>query len=66
MSNKRRLVRVAGLVLAGIMSASLSACAIYEGTDAVCPNGDPNADNWPYCGPASPGGYQPTQDPVYG
>lgn len=41
-------------------SLSLSGCiGLYEGADAVCPGGDPNADNWPYCGPAQPGGSQP-------
>lgn len=57
------------LVLAALLgAASLSGCmAIYEGTDAVCPHSDPNSDNWPYCGPANPGGSQPGNDlPNYG
>ena len=59
MSVKRSLVVLA--VLLG--AASLSGCiAIYEGTDAVCPHGDPHADNWPYCGGAPPGGSQPYDD----
>ena len=55
------------LVLAALLgAASLTGCAaIYDGTDAVCPNGDPNAGNWPYCGAAEPGGSQPGDDPVY-
>jgi hypothetical protein len=49
------------LVLAALLGAAcLSGCAIYEGTDAVCPHGDPNAENWPYCGSAPPGGAQPS------
>lgn len=49
------------LVLAALIgAASLSGCVIYEGRDAVCPHGDPNNDNWPYCGSAPPGGSQPT------
>tara|TARA_R110000868_G_scaffold374055_1_gene638428 strand:+ start:9013 stop:9186 length:174 start_codon:yes stop_codon:yes gene_type:complete len=41
-------------------SLSLSGCiGLYEGADSVCPNGDPSADNWPYCGAAQPGGSQP-------
>lgn len=56
MSIKRSL-----LVLAAFFgAAALSGCAIYEGTDAVCPHGDPNAPNWPYCGAAEPGGSQPS------
>jgi len=48
------------LVCAALLgAASLSGCVIYEGRDAVCPHGDPNADNWPYCGGAAPGGSQP-------
>ncbi|WP_297732069.1 hypothetical protein [uncultured Maricaulis sp.] len=59
MSVKRSLIVL--VVLLG--AASLSGCiAIYEGRDAVCPNGDPNADNWPYCGGAAPGGSQPYDD----
>jgi len=59
MSVKRSLLVLA--VLLG--AASLSGClAIYEGTDSVCPHGDPNADNWPYCGGAPPGGAQPYDD----
>ncbi len=57
------------IVLAAILgAASLSGCAaIYDGTDAVCPHGDPNNDNWPYCGPSRPGGSQPSDDrPDYG
>ncbi|MHA6287995.1 hypothetical protein [Maricaulis sp. CAU 1757] len=55
MSIKRSLLVLATLMAAG----SLSACVIYEGRDAVCPNADPNSDNWPYCGGAAPGGAQP-------
>ena len=59
MSVKRSLLVLAVLIGA----ASLSGCiAIYDGTDAVCPHGDPNADNWPYCGGATPGGSQPYDD----
>jgi len=51
------------LVCAALLgAASLSGCVIYEGRDAVCPHGDPNADNWPYCGGAAPGGSQPGND----
>lgn len=51
------------LVLAALFgAASLSACAIYEGRDAVCPDADPNSPNWPYCGGAAPGGNQPGGD----
>jgi hypothetical protein len=54
------------LVLAAFAGAvSLSGCTIYEGRDAVCPHGDPNADNWPYCGNAPPGGSQPVDRPGY-
>lgn len=53
-------IRRSFLVLASLVAAAtLSGCAIYEGTDAVCPHTDPNSANWPYCGPASPGGSQP-------
>ena len=58
--------RRAGLMAALIGASLLSGCiAIYEGTDAVCPHGDPNADNWPYCGTAEPGGSQPADRPGY-
>lgn len=64
MTTKRSFLIVASLLAA----MSLSGCiAIYEGTDSVCPHGDPNAPNWPYCGPAQPGGSQPGHDtPDYG
>ncbi|WP_203290995.1 hypothetical protein [Maricaulis parjimensis] len=55
MSVKRSIFVLAALAGA----ASLSGCVIYEGTDAVCPHGDPNSPNWPYCGSAPPGGAQP-------
>lgn len=56
MSIKRSVTILALLV----GSLSLSGCiGLYEGTDSVCPGGDPNADNWPYCGSAPPGGSQP-------
>jgi hypothetical protein len=58
----KRSIAFLSLILA---AASVSACAIYEGTDAVCPHGDPNAANWPYCGAASPGGSQPGGAPNY-
>jgi len=56
MSIKRSVVLLAVLFSA----AALSGCiAIYEGADSVCPGGDRNAGNWPYCGDAEPGGSQP-------
>ena len=53
----KRSARVSGIFLAMmICAAALSGClAIYEGTDSVCPGGNPNSDNWPYCGSAEPG-----------
>ena len=54
----KRSVVILALMLG---AASLSGCiAIYEGAPSVCPDGDPNADNWPYCGGAAPGGSQPS------
>lgn len=61
----KRSITLIGLIVA---ATALSGCLfIYEGADAVCPHGDPNADNWPYCGAApGPGGSQPgDDDPVY-
>lgn len=59
MTIKRSVVILALLLGA----ASLSGClAIYEDGESVCPHGDPNADNWPYCGGARPGGSQPADD----
>ncbi len=56
MSSKRSVAILAALV----GSLCLSGCiGLYEGADSVCPQGNPNADNWPYCGPAQPGGSQP-------
>tara|TARA_R110000744_G_scaffold1843_3_gene6716 strand:- start:37404 stop:37604 length:201 start_codon:yes stop_codon:yes gene_type:complete len=53
----KRSIAILALILG---SLSLSGCiGLYEGTDSVCPGGDPNADNWPYCGAAQPGGSQP-------
>jgi hypothetical protein len=53
----KRSVRVSAIALAMLMgAAALSGCmAIYEGADSVCPGGNRNADNWPYCGSAEPG-----------
>lgn len=61
MSVKRSLLVLAAMAA----SLALSGCVIYEGRDAVCPHGDPNADNWPYCGGAPPGGSQPGGMPDY-
>jgi hypothetical protein len=58
----KRSIALLSLILA---ATALSGCMIYQGTDAVCPHGDPNADNWPYCGSANPGGSQPGDDPYY-
>ena len=60
----KRSIAFLGLILT---ATALSGCLlIYEGSDSVCPGGDPNADNWPYCGSARPGGSQPGDDePVY-
>jgi|GEM_PF-1700460 len=62
--DKTMTIKRSFLVLAAMLAAaSLSGCiAIYEGTDAVCPHGDPNAADWPYCGTAEPGGTQPGND----
>ena len=62
MSVKRSLGVLAALTGAALLAGCLS---IYEGRDAVCPDGDPNADSWPYCGSAEPGGPQPVDEPVY-
>jgi hypothetical protein len=57
----KRSVVIAAILIA---SAALSGCiSIYEGTDSVCPNGNPNADNWPYCGGAAPGGFNADELP---
>ncbi|PWE18233.1 hypothetical protein DDZ18_01080 [Marinicauda salina] len=49
--------------LAGL-AATLSGCAlVFPEGDTVCPDQGPNSPSWPYCGPAEPGGPQPTSGP---
>ena len=38
-------------------------CAIDEGAPSICDE-DPSNPNWPYCGAAEPGGYNPADDEI--
>lgn len=48
----------------GLSAALLSACAQLPEGPTTCTDQGMTSDSWPYCAPAEPAGYDPSDDPI--
>ena len=57
----RRLVTAC---VAALAAAAVSACAQLPEGPTTCTDQGMTSGSWPYCAPAEPAGYDPSDDPI--
>lgn len=58
------LRRPASAGAAALAAAALSACAPLPEGPTTCTDQGMTSGSWPYCAPAEPAGYDPSDDPI--